>query len=151
MNREAEIQARLDNATPGPWEVDGPWWHGEAELAEATGVISAGEERDAVAIMPPSWARVAKGANDTFIANAPTDITYLLDEIMRLREAYHEEVDNHAKTLNKLDAVKEKCEWAVRNYKSLKSGSILSTSALARASMASNLLDIINETNKEEV
>ena len=91
-------------------------------------------------------------ADDQEIADAADELVDSLQaDVARLRKAYHEEVDNHAETLNKLDTVKEKCEWAVRNYKSLKSGSILSTTALARASMASNLLDIINETNKEEV
>lgn len=73
--RLAEIAARLRNATPGPWEWDGPfaggWGHEGPDLM-------AGEQ-----CIITSWGHDADGLNieqpdATLIANAPTDLAYLL-------------------------------------------------------------------------
>ena len=37
-------------ATPGPWQVDGPWWHDEDD---PVAVVTRHDGRSAVAMMPP--------------------------------------------------------------------------------------------------
>lgn len=34
----AELRALLDAATPGPWCVDGPWWHHGGDHGDADAV-----------------------------------------------------------------------------------------------------------------
>lgn len=63
-DRLQEIRARLDAATPGPWEKTSP-----------NVVVAAG---DVVAGVPLT-------NNADLIAHAPADLAWLLDEVERLR------------------------------------------------------------------
>lgn len=73
-----EIKARLEAATPGPW-----WWEDDILCANEPYVV----------VVKP-WFDDDKYENTVhvfkhdaeFIANAPTDIRYLLDEVKRLTE-----------------------------------------------------------------
>lgn len=78
MDRLDEIRARLAAATPGPWKntgtgvnQDAEWWYsvedaGGEWVYDRAGVYAC-REQDA-----------------DFIAHAPTDMAYLLDEVARL-------------------------------------------------------------------
>ena len=73
-DRLAEIQARLDAATPGKWllEVAGrEFWVQTCTL-------------DSDAPVELVVASVYEAPDATFIANAPTDIAYLLERVRRL-------------------------------------------------------------------
>lgn len=54
--RAAElIDAHADAAIAGPWQYDGPWWWDDVPGGpRATGMVTAGEARDAVVIAPVS-------------------------------------------------------------------------------------------------
>jgi len=73
-DRLAEIRARLDAATPGPWTPEETqrghdiWWQPGEGMRDGR-VANVYVERDA-----------------HFIAHAPADIAWLLDEVERLRE-----------------------------------------------------------------
>ena len=67
MDRLAEIQARLDAATPGPWE----------RADEDVGVVSSIGEYVFIA-------RNIRPGNVTFIAHAPDDVAYLLARVREL-------------------------------------------------------------------
>ena len=70
-DRLADIQARLDAATPGPWSYFVDKWHvHEIRTNDDETIIG-------VSIF------VAEDAE--FIANAPTDITYLLERVRMWR------------------------------------------------------------------
>ena len=82
-DRLAEIRARLDAATPGPWRA--------ADWDDARGIrVVVGEfPRD-----PYTLALAERDHDARFIAHAPTDIAWLLDEVARLREyAVHKHND----------------------------------------------------------
>jgi hypothetical protein len=72
------IRARLDAATPGPWEL----WYGELDW------VSVGIDGDTVAECRTHINHQFSGwqnlRNATFIANVPTDLRALLDEVERL-------------------------------------------------------------------
>ena len=77
MDRLAEIQARLDAATPGKWllEVAGrEFWVQTCTL-------------DNDAPVELVVASVYEAPDATFIANAPTDIAYLLERVRELEMA----------------------------------------------------------------
>ncbi len=72
------IRARLDAATPGPWEL----WYGDLDW------VSVGVDGDTVAECRihinhqfSGWQNLR---NATFIQHAPTDLRALLDEVERL-------------------------------------------------------------------
>lgn len=47
------LDRRASEATEGPWQVDGPWWwEDEPGGPRATGMVTAGRARTAVAIAP---------------------------------------------------------------------------------------------------
>ena len=67
MERLAEIQARLDAATPGEW----------VRINTGVGVVLPGSTCQFVT-------RETTVRDATFIANAPTDIAYLLERVRKL-------------------------------------------------------------------
>jgi hypothetical protein len=73
------IRARLDAATPGPWEL----WYGELDW------VSVGIDGDTVAECRTHINHQFSGwqnlRNATLIAHAPTDLRALLDEVERLK------------------------------------------------------------------
>ena len=74
-DRIAEIRARLDAATPGPWRT--------LDWADPPMFVVA-QPRDS-----DHWPRLAScgfGGDADLIANAPADIAWLLDEVDALRE-----------------------------------------------------------------
>lgn len=81
-DRIVEIRARRDAVTPGGWTAERKT-HGWHVGPQPEGVCSIHDNTDG------SHYEERK-ANATFIANAPTDIDYLLDENKRLREAVGE-------------------------------------------------------------
>ena len=83
MNAEqlAEIKARCEAATPGPWlnepQDDSVWsgWDGSLQIAHCQSVPGAGMLHD----------RKVRRANGIFIAESRSDIPALLAEVARLR------------------------------------------------------------------
>ena len=80
----AELRQLAENATPGPWYLDGPWWYGDDDSAYC---ISTAEDagRIAVTIAPPRYIfggeREVRDANARFIAAAnPAAVLALLAE-----------------------------------------------------------------------
>lgn len=73
--RLAEIQARTEVATEGPWIVDGPAQCGPGDTLTVHPVENGGT----LAYVQPSW------GDAEFIAHAREDIPALLAEIDRLR------------------------------------------------------------------
>ncbi len=76
-DRLAEIRGRLEAATPGPW------WHTNDGWIMAEGGLTiqhwnSDKLQDGIKFGNPK--------DIDFIANAPTDIRYLLDEVERLQE-----------------------------------------------------------------
>ena len=73
-DRLQEIRARLDAATPGPWNfgrIAGDW--GSVHTHGRTNVVINSEDDGGYA------------ADQDLIAHAPADIAWLLDEVERLR------------------------------------------------------------------
>jgi hypothetical protein len=84
-DRVAEIRQRTEAATPGPWNLDGPWWHGDGSPVH---LITAGDERTAVAIEPPHDDKPSDATgNLLFIAHAREDVPWLLDQLARYQAA----------------------------------------------------------------
>ncbi len=91
------IRARLDAATPGPWEL----WYGELDW------VSVGIDGDTVAECRTHINHQFSGWQNrrhaTFIAHAPADLRALLDEVERLTMELHasqaEVVELHADPL----------------------------------------------------
>lgn len=79
-DRFEEIRARLDDATPGPWEWD--WSTLGSDIAEvAEPSLSCGS------YCLGGTARIdIKAADAQFIANAPEDIAWLLDQVLLLKQ-----------------------------------------------------------------
>lgn len=83
------IEARLKAATPGPWVWEGesaePWPQSENSLV--TGYVPDGEKYPESIL--DGWGHDASGisiqkdADGELIANAPTDIAYLLAELKK--------------------------------------------------------------------
>lgn len=73
MSRIEEIEARLDAATPGPWEA-GHHWDSEW-VSNGTG----GRKFRPTADTSYNW--LPTPADAIFIANAPDDIAFLLAEL----------------------------------------------------------------------
>ena len=74
MSKLDEIRERLEAATEGPWDWCSELW----QLRHMTGKYVCTEVLHAKGTLPTD--------NDAeFIANAPTDIAYLLAEVERLR------------------------------------------------------------------
>ena len=78
-----ELRRLAEAATPGPWDLDGPWWYGDDDSAYC---ISTAEDagRIAVTIAPPRYIfggeREVRDANARFIAAAnPAAVLALLD------------------------------------------------------------------------
>ena len=76
-SREAEIQARLDAATPGPWEAYDPG-DGTARLWTVRDNEDDAERLIHEPIGYLDW------NNGALIANAPTDLAYLLTRVAEL-------------------------------------------------------------------
>ena len=75
--RLQEIEARLEAATPGPWRRNGMRW------------IVTGQSHPLCQVSEPFHRQIQNGTgqDEEFIANAPSDIAYLL---AALRRAKHE-------------------------------------------------------------
>lgn len=87
MNRRIEqIQSRLDAATKGKWLRDNS---ADPDGANFTENVTVGAWDVAICPggnTPPEGGRREQAANDAdFIANAPSDITYLLESIRVLK------------------------------------------------------------------
>lgn len=82
MDRTDEIRARLDAATPGPWEVDTnePFSQDIVGIVGPSGYVLLLEEQD------ESECPVTEADAD-LIANSPADLAYMLDENAVLRKA----------------------------------------------------------------
>lgn len=90
MNRNKEIRQRLESATPGPWEADvyGEYvWEAKHKsdgsmIAEMRGWghLTGTQKLDDEA------AAQVQLANAEFIANAPSDIAYLLERVEQLEK-----------------------------------------------------------------
>ncbi len=94
-DRLAEIRARLDAATSGPWVVTGRGSAGCAVVgrtdAEVTGMkwgVIAWPTRRPRNAAGEALASLAIDRNAEFIAHAPADIAWLLDEVERMRECF---------------------------------------------------------------
>ena len=75
-DRLKEIRARLDAATPGPWDTEGPCMSGDGTY----GVFAddgAGEPTLALRMSPP---------DADLVAHAPDDLAWLVAEVERLRK-----------------------------------------------------------------
>ena len=84
------ITARLEAATPGPWEV------------------STGMADRAMIIFPDNYSFKMNGHPDAeFIANAPTDVAYLLD-LARKQAAAQEAVRDLAAYWNRTPALRRR-------------------------------------------
>ncbi len=89
---EARLRDLESVATPGPWRLDGPWWHDD----KAVGLLTAGESRTAVVIAPcpdeepNTHASLMQyrqfDADLEFIAAARTMVPELLSRLFALRE-----------------------------------------------------------------
>jgi hypothetical protein len=89
-----EIQARLDAATPGPWKLFGTLAQWESEEDLSFGPDDA-----------PEVGTVSEGLGDAdFIANAPADVSYLLAELRKAREA-----------LGRVEEVAARLNWEADN------------------------------------
>jgi hypothetical protein len=100
--RETEIRARLEAATPGPWEVV-DYRRGDSESDTWLGVIQGAfeilDERFQVghvkySALPPK----VNIANAALIAHAPGDLAFLLELVSSLRTRIHE-LDAQVKSL----------------------------------------------------
>ncbi|MEV4096930.1 hypothetical protein [Streptosporangium saharense] len=83
--RLAEIRARHAATTPGPWQIDGPyyWPFDMSDDPHMSSVISAGEERTAVLV--PALDNPRGEQDLAFAVHAHQDVTDLADEVDRLR------------------------------------------------------------------
>lgn len=93
VERLAEIKARLDAATAGPWATDGPWWWDDDANGEPTcgEMVTTRADRDTVAIMLPQESKLGTGnenANAKFIAHSRADIEYLLALVDMMKDSY---------------------------------------------------------------
>lgn len=76
-----ELRRLAEAATPGPWNLDGPWWYADDDC---TYCISSSEEtgRITVAIAPPKWApggnTEVRDANIAFIRGASPEVVLRL-------------------------------------------------------------------------
>jgi hypothetical protein len=86
----AEIRERLEKATPGPWVNEGDVVADEQSIVVGVEsynwrfIAHINSDTDDGLETPPISPEEAK-ANAEFIANAPTDIAFLLDEFASLR------------------------------------------------------------------
>ncbi len=97
----AAIRARLDAATPGPWEA------GTASCCPDMGWVD-GPRSMICPVLHPTKRTHTLDANDAeLIANAPTDLRALLDEVERLTNAL-------AMAVQVSGELCEKCGWAMK-------------------------------------
>ena len=88
-DRLAEIKARADSATPGPWLQDGPWWTDDGG-PEPTALPCVVDVDRALVVFPPDATDVGmkrpedRAANMAFIAAAREDVPWLVSEVERL-------------------------------------------------------------------
>jgi hypothetical protein len=80
VSREDEIRARLEAATPGPWEASPAPDYPDPGIGFAWDVMRG---REVVAGAP------MVGTDADLIANAPADLAYLLGEVERMRAALY--------------------------------------------------------------
>ena len=98
----AELRARAEAATPGPWER--PSFPQDHRIVARQG--SAEQTIAEVRWVPPTWA--TRGANADYIALAnPATVLRLLDELQRLRASAAAERARHERMLAQANA-----EWA---------------------------------------
>ena len=79
--REAEIAERLKGISPAPWQTD-PRFHGKVYCDDSLGSMVA----DCSSAYTLAVSHLTEEANAAFIANAPSDLSYLLAEVSILRE-----------------------------------------------------------------
>ena len=72
-----------ENATPGPWHEDGPWWYSESDPAH---MVTTEPDRKAVVLNPPRGQRASVQADTAHIATFdPPTVKALLDVAERAR------------------------------------------------------------------
>lgn len=81
--RIAEIRARLEAATPGPWKAN-------LYLGGAYAIDRIAPNGDRLARVAVVDGMIQTPANAALIAHAPTDLAYLLDRIDKLERAVWE-------------------------------------------------------------
>lgn len=79
-DRKAEIRARLETATPGPWFANDTHING---MESQRNIDNAANEQ--VCWTTRGWPNGVAVANAILIANAPTDIAWLLEELERAK------------------------------------------------------------------
>ena len=80
----AEIVERWGSATPGPWEDYAVYAYGHEAADAQYGVQTPGEHGRGVAVVGDLGDRDHAPNDAHAIANAPTDVMFLLDEVNRL-------------------------------------------------------------------
>ena len=92
-DRLKEIRDRLEKATPGPWEPHG--LH-----------VALVSEKKPICLIS-DWVGFDKALNNIdFIANSPSDIQFLLDEVDAYKkgaEALHRGLDEHMEEIKRLE------------------------------------------------
>lgn len=83
----AEMRARCEAATPGPWTDVRPGRDAETGFSKGV-IVAAVAPRQGIYADPPGGSYPA--ADQSFIAHARTDLPRLLDELERMREALRE-------------------------------------------------------------
>lgn len=80
-DRLAEIRARLDAATPGPWRVIEPLQQtARPPCRMIVADLEAPQQSSEIGDVQMSW------VDTRFITHAPADIAWLLDEVERLEK-----------------------------------------------------------------
>jgi hypothetical protein len=74
------LRERAEAATPGPWQLDGPfWWRGGDTNPDCTTVITAGVDRLPVVVLPEDRdRRDTSDADAAFIATASPAVALAL-------------------------------------------------------------------------
>ena len=88
------IEARVDRATEGSWNADGPWYPPEGD--DCYPLVSAGKSRIAVAAIVREYDGPwypQRSADLAFIAHARTDVPALVAESRAAREVVEAAVD----------------------------------------------------------
>lgn len=110
MNRIAEVKARLEAATPGPWAREANKnneFHPEVEWTQT--ILTADEE--AFICIAEAFGEDDKD-NFELIANAPSDIAFLL----ALAEKYEKALEVAIEAFDRLSAHESECYIASNDY-----------------------------------
>ena len=109
-SREEAIQARLDAATPGPWSTSGPDTIAQWGIYDSEWLVASAKAYDHDNAMSDKPGARGPGyinpdANAELIANAPSDLAYLLAENDDLRARIDKALDVEIFAGNVFEAV----------------------------------------------